>query len=130
VVPSRPDEKASRSLQRCFDRELRRIHERLEGDLTVDEGYHDVRRQLRRVRDIIDVSGEALGARRRAWRTKLQPVQSQLGSFNDAVSAMALVRAAGVPAKETVQWLKARRASTLTELATPLAVLAVLVISR
>lgn len=128
---SRPlDDKASRSMQRFFDRELRRVHQRLEGDLTQDEGYHDVRRQLRRVRDIIDVCGPALGARRNAWRVKLQPVQSQLGAFNDVVSAHAMVKPAGEPAKEVTQWLKARRAAVLTELATPLAVLAVIVIAR
>jgi CHAD domain-containing protein len=124
------DERASRSMQRFFDRELRRIHERLEGDLTVDEGYHDVRRQLRRVRDIIDVCGPALGSRRVAWRSKLQPVQSVLGTFNDVVSAHALVKPAGEPVKEITGWLKGRRAAVLTELATPLAVLAVIVIAR
>lgn len=126
----RSAERAGRSLQRYFDRELRRIHERLEGDLTIDEGYHDVRRQLRRVRDIIDVCGSALGARRLAWRARLQPIQSLLGTFNDVVSAMAMVKPAGEPTQEIVQWLKVRRAETLTELATPLAVLAALVIAR
>ncbi len=124
------DDRASRSMQRFFDRELRRIHERLEGDLTSDEGYHDVRRQLRRVRDIIDVCGPALGARRLAWRSKLQPVQSLLGSFNDVVSAQVMVKPVGEPVREISVWLKGRRASVLTELATPLAVLAVLVIAR
>ncbi len=126
----RAGERASRSFQRYFDRELRRIHARLEGDLTVDEGYHAVRRQLRRVRDIIDVGAPLLGARRRAWRTRLQPVQSQLGAFNDAVNALALVRAAGSPTREVARWLKDRRSSSLAELATPLAVLAVLVMAR
>jgi CHAD domain-containing protein len=126
----RAGERASRSFQRYFDRELRRIHARLEGDLTVDEGYHAVRRQLRRVRDIIDVGAPLLGARRRAWRTRLQPVQSQLGAFNDAVNALALVRAAGGPTREVARWLKDRRSSSLAELATPLAVLAVLVMAR
>lgn len=124
------DEKASRSMQRFFDRELRRIHQRLEGDLTVEEGYHDVRRQLRRVRDVIDVCGPALGQRRVAWRSKLQPIQSLLGSFNDVVCAHAMIKPAGEPVREIQVWLKSRRAAVLTELATPLAVLAALVIAR
>lgn len=124
------DERASRSMQRFFDRELRRIHQRLEGDLTVEEGYHDVRRQLRRVRDIIDVCGPALGQRRVAWRAKLQPIQSLLGSFNDVVCAQAMLKPAGEPVREVQVWLKSRRAAVLTELATPLAVLAALVIAR
>lgn len=128
--PERSAERAGRSLQRFFDRELRRIHERLEGDLTVDEGYHDVRRQLRRVRDIIDLCGPALGARRLRWRGRLQPIQSLLGSFNDVASARLMIEPVGDSTRDVVQWLKGRRAATLTELATPLAVLAALVIAR
>ncbi|MBL8680908.1 MAG: CHAD domain-containing protein [Myxococcales bacterium] len=128
--PEQSEERAGRSLQRFFDRELRRIHERLEGDLTVDEGYHDVRRQLRRVRDIIDLCGPALGARRLRWRGRLQPIQSLLGSFNDVASARLLIEPVGESTRDVVQWLKTRRAATLTELATPLAVLAALVIAR
>ena len=128
--PARSQERAGRSLQRFFDRELRRIHERLEGDLTVDEGYHDVRRQLRRVRDVIDLCGASLGARRLRWRSRLQPIQSLLGSLNDVASARTMLDPTGAPTREVVQWLKTRRAAALTELATPLAVLAALVIAR
>jgi CHAD domain-containing protein len=124
------EERASRSMRRYFDRELRRIHQRLEGDLTVDEGYHDVRRQIRRVRDLIDVCGPALGQRRMAWRSKLQPIQSLLGSFNDVVCAQRILEPVGEPVREVLVWLESRRAAMLTELATPLAVLAALVIAR
>ncbi len=121
---------AGASAERFFRRELRRVRERLQGDLTVDEGYHNVRRQLRRVRDVIDVCGGALKSSQVIWRERLQPVQSLLGAFNDAVTAMEVIRPGGVVVKPTARWLKLRRQQRMTELATPLAVTAALLLNQ
>jgi CHAD domain-containing protein len=121
---------AGESAVRFFRRELARVRERLQGDLTVDEGYHNVRRQLRRVRDVADVCGPALKPQQLQWRERLQPVQSLLGAFNDAVTAMALMREGGSAVKPTLRWLKFRRRQRMSELATPLAVTAALLLNQ
>lgn len=121
---------AGDSAEKFFRRELRRVRERLQGNLTVDEGYHDVRRQLRRVRDVIDVCGGALKPSQVIWRERLQPVQSLLGAFNDAVTASVMIRPGGGEVKATLNWLKIRKRQRMSELATPLAVTAALLLNQ
>ncbi|MDP3275416.1 MAG: CHAD domain-containing protein [Deltaproteobacteria bacterium] len=120
---------AKRAAGALFDRELRRVRKRLEGDLTVDEGYHAVRRQLRRVRDAIDLTGSALDKPRARWRARLHPVQSLLGAFNDAAVACTFFEQEADALPKLCRALAKRRVGLKSELATPLAVLAAMLMT-
>jgi CHAD domain-containing protein len=113
--------KAARAVTR---RQIRRLRRRLQGDLTVAEGYHAVRRQLRRVRDTIEVFAPALPKSLRRWRRQIHPLQPMLGRFNDLEVALTLVPAEVPEASPVRELLIRRRYETLTELAAPLALLA------
>jgi CHAD domain-containing protein len=125
---NRVTEQAIENLARAtLLRELRRLERRLHGDLTRPDGYHAVRRQGRRVRDLIDVFSASLGKSSRAWRARLQPIQSQLGRLNDLDVALTLLATTKKTAMvgTVMDTLRLKRYETLAETATPLALLAV-----
>ncbi len=106
-------------------RGLKRLNRSMHDDLTQPDGYHEVRRQARRVRDVVDVFSEACGKRARRWRKRLQPMQSRLGELNDADVALAMLATDGIRAPLLGKILRERRDSIRSSLATPLAMLAV-----
>lgn len=120
-------------LARAFtERQLRRLRKRLEADLTHPEGLHDVRRAMRRVRDVIELFGPSLREGQRSLRKRMQPVQSLLGSLNDMYVAEALLtpHRAESWSSDVYAWIRARRASLEVQLAIPLAVLAATAVVR
>jgi CHAD domain-containing protein len=119
-----PRGSARAASRRHMARELKGLTRALHGDLQHDEGFHEVRKRARRVRDAAEVLGGALKKRERVWRRGLRPLQAQLGSLNDA--AIMRMFAAGDDEASRVlrETLDRRRVTLLAELAAPLALLA------
>ena len=107
-----------------FDRELSGLARAFGGDLQHPEGFHEIRKRARRVRDAIDVLGRALEKPERRWRRRLQPLQSHLGSLNDVAAMLVAMPGDDPVAREVREVLERRRLTLLAELATPLALLA------
>lgn len=110
--------------RRHFDRELAGLSRALGGDLQHAEGFHEIRKRARRVRDVIDVLGRGLEKPERRWRRRLQPLQSHLGSLNDVAVMLTTMQGDDAIAREVREVLERRRLTLLAELATPLALLA------
>ncbi|MEZ4408928.1 MAG: CHAD domain-containing protein [Polyangiales bacterium] len=122
--PRRPKGSLRAAGRRAVDDGLDALAGALDGDLTHAEGYHEVRRRARRVRDLVEVLDHALKKPERRWRSRLQPLQSALGSLHDVDVMLGL--AAGVegvdgPLRDA---LTRQRTALLAEVATPLAMLA------
>ncbi len=125
LVPSRhPRGTVRRAARAHFEHELVGLEGALHGDLQRDEGYHEVRKRARRVRDAVDVLGRGLKGRERAWRKRLQGLQSHLGSFNDVAVALRVVTGDDEASRAVRAALERRRVTLLAEMATPLALLA------
>jgi CHAD domain-containing protein len=107
-----------------FTRELAGLSRALGGDLQHAEGFHEIRKRARRVRDAIDLFGRALKGPERRWRKRLQPLQSHLGSLNDVAVMYAAMPGDDDLARAVREVLERRRLTLLAELATPLALLA------
>ncbi len=107
-----------------FDRELAGLSRALGGDLQMADGYHEIRKRARRVRDAVDVLGRSLRRPERGWRKRLQPLQSHLGSLNDVAVMHAAMPGDDPLARAVREALERRRLMLLAELATPLALLA------
>jgi CHAD domain-containing protein len=113
-----------RVARRHFRRELAGLSRALGGDLQHAEGFHEIRKRARRVRDAIDLFGRALKGAERHWRKRLQPLQSHLGSLNDVAVMYAAMPGDDDLARAVREVLERRRLTLLAELATPLALLA------
>jgi|GEM_PF-1386160 len=107
-----------------FEHELSGLERALHGDLQRDDGFHEVRKRARRVRDAVDVLGRGLKRSERAWRRRLQTLQSHLGAFNDVAVALRVVTGDDEATRAVRAALERRRVTLLAELATPLALLA------
>ncbi len=113
-----------RVARRHFARELSGLGRSLGGDLQRAEGFHEIRKRARRVRDTIDLFGHTLEKGERRWRKRLQPLQSHLGSLNDVAVMYAAMPGDDELARAIREVLERRRLTLLAELATPLALLA------
>lgn len=120
---SEPHQRMRKVARAHFYGELKGLQRALGGDLQQPEGFHEVRKRARRVRDAIDVLGDALKKPERRWRKRLQPLQAHLGSLNDT---QVLLTSLGhdEALRDTLDALQRRRVMLLAELATPLAMLA------
>jgi CHAD domain-containing protein len=107
-----------------FERELSGLERALHGDLQRDDGFHDVRKRARRVRDAVDVLGRGLKRDERAWRRRLHGLQAHLGAFNDVSVALRVTTGDDEATRAVRAALERRRVTLLAELATPLALLA------
>lgn len=85
---------ASEVFRARYARDLRGLRRAL---AKVDDlvALHDVRRRARRLRDLLDLTGRALGKGRRALRGTLQPVVHPLGHVNDLATLRAALEEEG-----------------------------------
>ncbi len=97
-----------------------RLRDELRADLRQPEAFHEVRRRARRLRDVIDVFGHALPARRRRWRGALAPLHSLLGELQDIDSLLGLLPPGEAALGPGLAVLDQRRTALLASLAAPL----------
>jgi CHAD domain-containing protein len=122
--PKLPQGRVRRAARIHFERELDGLERSLHGDFRCDEGYHEVRKRARRVRDAVDVLGRGLKRRERVWHKRLQGLQAHLGAFNDVAVALRLIVDDEEASRSVREALERRRVTLLAEMATPLALLA------
>lgn len=109
--------------ERAWKSARRRLRVALRCDLNEPEALHAVRRRARRLRDVIEVFGHALTARRRRWRAALAPAHSLLGDLQDLDTLLSLL------APEETAWTRVRTAAAqarvhrMASLAAPLVAL-------
>lgn len=102
-----------------FAKDLRGLRRALGGVVDL-AALHDVRRRARRLRLLVDLTGRALGRRRRAVRACLHPVVQPLGRLNDLVTLRASLEHAGAADPAVVAQLDAATQTAMTAALAPL----------